>query len=92
LGLRFADGSVKHDSSRTAPKARFNRLEQLFVEHDIGGGFYAVVVGSKAEAVLWRSTRRLHKIHWVGMNLNSLLAKAEQFIRVAAPEIFRCEA
>jgi hypothetical protein len=29
---------------------------------------------------------------WVEMNCSSLLAKAGRFIRVAAPEIFRCEA
>jgi hypothetical protein len=34
----------------------------------------------------------LHKDAFSGMNRSSFLAKADQFIRVAAPEIFRSEA
>ena len=40
----------------------------------------------------WRTQGGMHKDAGGALNRSSLLAKAERFIRVTAPEIFRCEA
>jgi hypothetical protein len=52
-------------------------------------------VGERAEVLPGKAksgSLLLHKDTFGGLNHNSLLAKVFQFIRVAAPEIFGCEA